>query len=97
MTNHDLKHGAAANIAKLPELCYSVHETDPRQVIIIKAGEKGYYEAYRKATPEDARLTADRLNGQMDITKAQEKAMVAGSMFGWHIPAADPATWVGRV
>jgi hypothetical protein len=93
MNDHALKHGAAANLAKLPELCYSVDPADPREVVVIKAGVKGYYPAYRRDTPEAGQLLADQLNKQMNVTKAVEMAMISGSMFGWHVPGADPATW----
>ena len=36
---------------------------------------------------------ADALNDAMRVTKAQSAAMLAGSMFGWDVPAADPKNY----
>lgn len=33
---------------------------------------------------------AERLNAQEGVTPAQIEAMQNGSMFGWHVPGADP-------
>ena len=51
---------------------------------IIRRGESGY-------APGDAMLIPpDEYNKRIGVTKAQQSAMVAGSMFGWHLPCADP-------
>jgi len=36
---------------------------------------------------------AERLNREAGITKQQEAAMVGGSMFGWHTPAAQTTSY----
>lgn len=55
-------------------------------VIAVKRGEMGYHPIYTRAT-------ADDLNAGRGVTPAQREAMLAGSMFGWHVPAADPSRY----
>jgi hypothetical protein len=76
----------------LPRTCYATHPTDA-SLILLKRGETGYYptEGYslNNAVPTFDEL-ADLLNERLGVTKAQRAAMEAGSLFGWHVPAADP-------
>ena len=60
------------------------------ELIRISRGTDGYMPANQKANGETGREAADKLNRREGITKAQEAAMLAGSMFGWQTPVADP-------
>ena len=77
----------------LPEYCYTtIH--DDAELIFVKRGEKGYYPC--KASSSDPawnRKFADEKNRDKGVTKAQEEAMLAGSMFGWKVPAAFPENY----
>jgi len=75
---------------ELPELCYSTLSATGA-VIIIKNGESGYY-PYTHTTNDRKknRETADLINERLGVTKAQENAMVIGSMCGWTVPGAKP-------
>lgn len=75
-------------MAKLPPIAYLDNRDGSRahikaQVIVIERGCSGF-------TPLYTLISADELNAQEDVTKAQAEAMYAGSIFGWHVPAADP-------
>ena len=75
---------------ELPQMCYSMRPHKGER-ILIQRGKSGY-------TPlEDKVMTFDELrqkinhdNGELVVTRAQEEAMLAGSMFGWDAPAAKP-------
>jgi len=74
---------SSSHLLKLPELCYTTLPSNQGQVIAIRRGEPGYY-------PIVTALTAEELNGDANITAAQISAMLAGSLFGWDVPGADP-------
>ena len=73
----------------LPELCYT-REPITDAVIQIRRGETGYYPVTQPGIDPDERNTV------MGVTPAQKAAMIAGSMFGWNTPAADPAAYTAK-
>ena len=77
----------------LPELCFSVLP-GAGKLICIKRGESGYYPSdWETGNAKKNRETADYANEQLGITKAQELAMMHGSMAGWNTPGADPKSY----
>ena len=87
-------HGSVIPLrSSLPEHCY-IYLPTTREIGIVKKGESGYYRS--DLTPvygEDGKQFVEELNQKGGITKAQEAAMLAGSMFGWQTPAADPKNY----
>lgn len=77
---------AEENFKKLPEFCYAEHPVTKQPIRILR-GESGYYPPLHK------QVDIDEINGLLSVTYEQQEAMVMGSMFGWHIPAANPETW----
>ena len=76
--------------SSLPEQCRSILPSTG-EVILIDKGESGYRSLdLPNKTPEENRQAVDDYNRRESITRAQEAAMAAGSMFGWDVPAADP-------
>lgn len=78
-------HTTAPTADGLPDMAY-VHPAGSDHLGIVKRGELGYY---RTDFPGDDRI-ARKLNDRLGVTPAQAMAMECGSMFGWHVPAADP-------
>ena len=73
----------------LPEVCYSILPSTG-DVIIIKHGESGYYRCeYSTEDKAFNREFANDRNANLGVSKAQVEAMLAGSMYGWDVPAAD--------
>ena len=74
----------------LPEKCYAVLPSGD-EIITVRHGEAGYYHT-DKYGHDRAHVQAivDEYNAQINVTKAQAAAMLAGSLFGWETPAADP-------
>lgn len=74
----------------LPELCYCILPST-KELIIVQRGESGYTKVnYSYDNAELNRHVADQKNRAMGVSRAQEEAMLAGSMFGWDVPGADP-------
>ena len=77
----------------LPERCYSVLSGSD-EIIIIKRGEQGYFKTDIPVTDKDeARNIVNEYNTKLGVSRAQEEAMKAGSMFGFQVPAADPRNY----
>ena len=74
---------AAENMKNLPYECYA---NDPvtGEIIRIVRGIEGYYQTL------NSQEGADNFNQAMTVTAAQKEAMLAGSVFGFHVPAANP-------
>ena len=75
----------------LPRSCMSVLESSG-ELIKITLGEAGY-EKTSFPGASNMREVADNINLVSGITKAQEAAMVCGSMFGWEVPGANPKNY----
>lgn len=78
--------------SSLPEKCFSYLESTGEMIIITK-GEKGYIPTGASGKDMTPREAVDAANKTIGVTKAQEAAMVAGSMFGWQVPGADPKNY----
>ena len=76
----------------LPERCFGYLQATG-EIVVLEKGRKGYAPTERYAENETPQECVDSLNAAMDVTKAQAAAMMAGSMFGWDAPAADPANY----
>lgn len=79
--------------SSLPEQCYGTL-LNTGKIVIYKRGETGYYKTdIPYASKEEARALVDEHNARSGVSMAQEAAMAAGSMFGFDVPAADPANY----
>lgn len=84
----------------LPEACY-VYVPTTGGIGMVRRGEQGYRPVALLTPPSplapsgksDGELLAAQKNAKLGVTKVQAAAMSAGSMFGWHVPAADPRNY----
>lgn len=80
--------------SSLPNFCFHHLEAGNGEVIRIEKGAHGYrMTEYGAADNAAAKEIARNLNASIGVTPAQAEAMKAGSMFGWEVPAADPANY----
>lgn len=84
----------AANMAALPELCYTV--TPEGELVVVERGTMGHYPGPAVAG-RTAHDYASHQNTQMGVTPEQERAMIAGSMFGWDKALAHPDFYKRKV
>lgn len=78
--------------ASLPDKCFSYLQ-GTGELIVITKGEQGYTPIARYGDGVTSREAVDAANEAIGVTRAQEEAMVAGSMFGWDKPGADPKNY----
>lgn len=76
----------------LPDKCFSYLESTGEMIVITK-GEEGYTPTGTYSQNSSPKTGASAINEANGVSRAQEAAMVAGSMFGWDIPAADPKNY----
>lgn len=79
--------------SSLPEQCY-VYLPASQEISIVKKGEMRYYRSdLSPVYGESGQEFVDEINRQSGVSKVQAAAMLAGSMFGWATPAADPKNY----
>lgn len=77
----------------LPPMCYSTLPSTG-EVIKIDRWQKGYTATkFTDGSREENAAIKDQLNAKLGVTKAQEQAMLAGSMFRWDCVAAKPKSY----
>ena len=95
-------HHKQTNLKKLPEWCFAMH---PKKHIIIRIdrGESGFSLTIAEDMPyistkdyKNLYEFIDHLNENIGVTPGQRQAMIFGSMFGWHLPMADPDVYDER-
>lgn len=79
--------------SSLPAQCYVFVQTE-NCVGMVKKGESGFYRTdIQGRKPSETNALVNEMNEKLGLSKAQAKAMKAGSMFGWGAPAADPENY----
>ena len=83
----------------LPEQCLSVNPYTG-EIILLTKGKMGYIDGIKiEIVSNNPKMKLSNheivnlLNRSRGISKEQEMAMLSGSMFGWDIPAANPASY----
>lgn len=79
----------------LPPKCLTLLPSSG-DIIEVTRYEKGYRPIRKREafeTQGGRELFVDTANKRMGVTKAQEAAMLAGSLFGWDTPAAKPKNY----
>ena len=71
----------------LPAMCATLLPTT-LEPVVIKRGEAGYW-------PLPEGMTVERINEIFAAGPCHIAAMEIGSLFGWHVPGADPAHYDG--
>ena len=79
--------------SSLPERCASTLPSTG-ELILISRGQTGYSLCAESTDdPAQNRALADARNQHSGVTRAQEAAMLTGSMFGWQVSGADPKSY----
>ena len=74
--------GIFSVLSKLPGIAFATLAISGETIAICR-GEQSHYRV-------ETTKTAEELNTMYGVSPAQARAMLAGSMLGWHTPLADP-------
>ena len=74
-------------LSKLPGVAFATLAISGETIAICR-GEPGHYRVQTSKTAEE-------LNSMYGVSPAQARAMLAGSVLGWHTPLADPEGYDG--
>ena len=77
----------------LPLRCYSTLPSSG-ELVLIQRGKEGYSPCDSSTDdPKKNLRIAETRNARNGVSTAKEAAMLAGSMFGWNVPAAAPRNY----
>lgn len=79
--------------ANLPKYCYSTQPSTGVIVLVERGENKLFPSGYSNYGMELNRRIVDFNNRENGITHIQEAAMLAGVLYGWSTPAADPKNY----
>lgn len=80
----------------LPENCLATL-TSTGELIMIQQGEKGYHRSdWDTGDSTENQKIADHYNQKCGINSAQIEAMQIGSMYGFHVPGANPQVFFDK-
>lgn len=71
-----------SSLSKLPGIAFATLAISGETIAICR-GEQSYYRV-------ETSKTAEELNAMYGVTPAQARAMLAGTILGWHTRLADP-------
>ena len=82
--------------AGLPKVCYAFigNKAPGQRIVVVRAGVRGYAHADlddESMTHAMAYVLVDKVNVGLGVTDAQQQAMLAGAVYGFHVPLANPA------
>ena len=89
----DFKATAEDGHKQLPEMCLIfMEDAEPGSYVrAVKRGESGSFATtYDVTDPDKAKALVAHMNRRLGVGAVQAECMLAGSMFGWDSPAADP-------
>lgn len=78
---------------ELPEMCFIfMEDAEPGEYVrAVRRGESGCFATtYGESDPDRARALVAHMNRKLGVSELQAECMLAGSMFGWDTPGADP-------
>ncbi len=80
----------------LPAAAAVINPANPCAVVIVRREVAGYWPVRECDDEAGAVALMAAINGGLGVAAPQREAMLAGSLFGWTCPAADPQTYDAR-